>query len=320
MADSLPPELGDLLDIVQAGDLAVVLGFRVDTGTGLRYRFVRADVEEGFRRAARDSTVNSLRRLKGATVLGFDSSHLLEDKELFKRTLVDAGLEDVARVMSQPAILPAASFRDFDQKLDFYAFVYLFQRGVWAAFVRQAFQVHISGIHKLIAVFRSQRLTKPSEDQRVLRFDERFDLSLDSRACYVVSERAFDDLFIDRVEWQKRVPAQVDALVERGLPFANADDFIAACQSNLNMMKKLKRIADSDYLDLITPAKIRKLQAEYGLIATLLQGNSLVFDPSDRWRLLKILDDDYLRSGLTDRRYETNSKVRVTETKASVDN
>jgi hypothetical protein len=311
MPEPLPADLGALFDIVQSSDFTVVLGLREDEKTGLRYRFVRADVEEGFRRAARESTVNALRRFQGATILQYDSAHLLEDKEVFKRRLNDAGLEAVADVLAHPAVLPAASFRDFDRKIDFYAFVYLQRPEVWAAFIRQAFQVHVSGIHKLIAVYRAQRLAKPSDDQRVLRFDDRFDIALDSSHCYVVKETAFDDLFIDRAEWQKRVPAQVDALIERGLPFANAKEFIAACQSNLNMMKKLKRIAESDYLDLITPAKVRTLVAEYGLSRSLVAGDSFVFDPGDRWRILKVLDDDDVKSSLTERRYETNSKVHI---------
>lgn len=299
-------------DIVQTGDLAVVLGLR-DEGdkTALRYRFVRADVEEGFRQAAQESTTNALRRLGGAAILQYDSSHILDDKEVFERRLFDAGLEGVADVLSHPALLPAASFRDFDRKIDFYAFVYLAPAVRWAAFIRQAFQVHISGIHKLIAVYRRQRLAKPSADQRVLRFDDKFDMALDIQYCYVVNEKAFDDLFIDRSEWQARVPAQVDLLLERGVPITNSKEFVAACQSNLNMMKKLKRVAESDYLELITPAKLRRLVHEYNLSPTLLGKDSLVFDPAERWQILKVLDDDYLRSGLTERRYETNSKVHV---------
>jgi hypothetical protein len=39
---------------------------------------------------------------------------------------------------------------------------------------------------------------------------------------------------------------------------------------------------------------------------------SLVFDPSPakRFRILNLLNDDYLKSVLTEREYEVNSKVR----------
>jgi len=37
----------------------------------------------------------------------------------------------------------------------------------------------------------------------------------------------------------------------------------------------------------------------------------LVFEstPEQRWRILKLIDDDYLRSAMTSHRYEVNSKT-----------
>jgi hypothetical protein len=32
-------------------------------------------------------------------------------------------------------------------------------------------------------------------------------------------------------------------------------------------------------------------------------------EPEHRWRILKLVDDDYLRSTMTDARYEVNSKT-----------
>jgi hypothetical protein len=34
----------------------------------------------------------------------------------------------------------------------------------------------------------------------------------------------------------------------------------------------------------------------------------LVFDPKDRWAILKLLDDDYLESALTEQQYEVTGK------------
>ena len=34
----------------------------------------------------------------------------------------------------------------------------------------------------------------------------------------------------------------------------------------------------------------------------------LVFDPADKWAILRMLDDDYLQSIMTGEKYEVNSK------------
>jgi hypothetical protein len=312
MPDPIPTELAPLLDVVQAGNLSVILAFRDELQAGIRYRVLRADVDESFRRAAVTTVTSGIRALRGYDVVAYDSSRLSATKEMSKRTLAQAGLEELANTLRQPAVLNPAGFRDFDDGLAFYAFVFIEHGKSWVAFIRQAYQVQVSSIHKLVAVFRQQRLTKPSDDQRVLRFDEHFDFILDQASVYVLRDAAFDNLFVDRVELQARVPGQVDLLIEHGLPINNASEFVAACQTNLNMMRKLQRIADSGYLDQITPERIGRLVSEYKLSPAVISGGKLNFDPKDRWLILKMLDDDYLSSGLTDRRYEVNSKVTIT--------
>src|SRR6266581_7793288 len=270
-------KLGQFQDCVAVGNLAVILAFRIQAQTGIRYRVVRADVDEGFRRSAVDVTVAALRKFREFDVVPFDASRLLASEELFHRTVDDAGLSELAKKLHQPAVLEPAGYRDFDERLAFYAFV--FQRpNVWVAFIRQAYQVHVSGIHKLIAVFRQQRLTKPSADQRVLRFDDRFDLIVDQKDVYIDREEAFETLFVDRQAWQARVPAQIDLLVESGLPIKNLPELVAACQSNLNMMRKLQRIVDSGYLEQINIAKIERLVKEYKLSPTVISDGKLYFD------------------------------------------
>lgn len=59
---------------------------------------------------------------------------------------------------------------------------------------------------------------------------------------------------------------------------------------------------------------IRRAIAEHGLPVEVVQNDGqemLVFDPdpSRRWILLKLLDDDYLNSVMTHLKYEVNSKI-----------
>jgi hypothetical protein len=44
------------------------------------------------------------------------------------------------------------------------------------------------------------------------------------------------------------------------------------------------------------------------------EAERFVFDPSPklRWEILKLLDDDFVRSSLTQNRYEVNSKSAIT--------
>ncbi len=55
-------------------------------------------------------------------------------------------------------------------------------------------------------------------------------------------------------------------------------------------------------------------------IKTVKQGGveKLVFDPSDKWAILKLLDEDYLNSIMTGNKYEATGKRSMASQKALV--
>lgn len=85
------------------------------------------------------------------------------------------------------------------------------------------------------------------------------------------------------------------------------------------MISKVARVANQPYLNEITMEDINKTINEFDLKVDTTNENGvekLIFekDVRKRWIILKLLDDDYLGSVLTDRKYESNSKsVRSTE-------
>lgn len=78
------------------------------------------------------------------------------------------------------------------------------------------------------------------------------------------------------------------------------------------MQVKLNNIAGKSDLKKITIAKIKKVLKEFPKLKVQIKKDEgkemLVFDPSDKWALLRLLDDDYLKSLMTDKNYEVTGK------------
>ncbi len=99
---------------------------------------------------------------------------------------------------------------------------------------------------------------------------------------------------------------------------ANAADLRAAAATDVNMIAKLRSIAQKmasspAYATAMTTARLIEFAEEHGLeIDTEDRDGERQFvfspDPQHRWRILKLLDDDYLHSSLTELDYEVNSK------------
>lgn len=105
------------------------------------------------------------------------------------------------------------------------------------------------------------------------------------------------------------------------LPIAGGEELRAACESDLNMMRKLlsikHRMEQPGYPDAVDmPGVLAFLERNPHVDVPVDTSNgspTLVFRPQaqQRWALLKLLDDDFLRSDLTNINYEANSKTEV---------
>jgi hypothetical protein len=105
----------------------------------------------------------------------------------------------------------------------------------------------------------------------------------------------------------------VSAILKQ-VPVQNAGAFRAACTGQLQMLSKLAQIAKQPYFGRVTMKDILDTIKKFNIDVQIVKDGKkqkLVFDgnPKKRWLILKLLDDDYLGSTMTQERYEVNSKV-----------
>ena len=101
------------------------------------------------------------------------------------------------------------------------------------------------------------------------------------------------------------------------IPIFNLDDFKGVGTSDYRMAAKLASIKNKPYLANLTLSKVRevierhKLPIEINVDAAGKE--ALIFDPDPqrRFLILKLLDDDYLHSNMTEQDYAVNSKVAI---------
>ena len=143
-----------------------------------------------------------------------------------------------------------------------------------------------------------------------------FDLDVDCFSwggyLFIRSVPAFQRIFNYFEELREKADETVTAILEH-IPLSNADEFRAACTGQMQMMSKLAQIARKPYLNRVTLVDIRRTIDEFGLDVRVVEENGqekLLFEanPNKRWLILKLLDDDFLGSIMTNQKYEVNSK------------
>ncbi len=141
-------------------------------------------------------------------------------------------------------------------------------------------------------------------------FDEHVDCVLVGRLMFVSNKSNFEKIFRFYELLVSSATATL-AVIEECIPIDNFDEFKRSCEGHLLKLAKLKNIAAKPYLKRITMADIKKVIARYRLPIRVVgkgAGQKILFEPADRWAILRLLDDDYLESTMTKTGYEVNSK------------
>lgn len=138
-------------------------------------------------------------------------------------------------------------------------------------------------------------------------FDRQIDCFSFNKEILILNKNNFQQIFsfFDIVQSKAK---ETLAFINTKIAIHNPDLLESTCIGNLSMMLKLNNIASKDYLNRISGTEIQKLLGEFpGLGIELIDGK-IVFDPKNKWNLLRLLDDGFLSSGLTENQYEVSSK------------
>lgn len=149
-----------------------------------------------------------------------------------------------------------------------------------------------------------------------------FDMSVDcvqvGNLLFIFNKYNFHVMF--RLEELIRGVAQetVSRILAR-IPIVNESQFELDCQKPLSKLLKLRNLGRRPYLDSITMEDLERVIEARGLsITTVKEANGekrLVYDHSNPWALLTLLDDDHVTGDLTNLPYEAHSKSPVAEVK-----
>ena len=165
----------------------------------------------------------------------------------------------------------------------------------------------------LAAMWRDQDeydvISKP-----VLLFDKHIDCMSRGSSMFIFHKENFHYLFRFLEEVMKTAKHTLNVIKVR-VPIKNFAKFAHHCERHPQKMAKLKNISQKPYLKDLTIDKIQKVinrmnKEDLGeeFIKAINEERVLLYDEKKPWMLLKLLDDDYLWSEMTEIGYQIDGK------------
>lgn len=130
-----------------------------------------------------------------------------------------------------------------------------------------------------------------------------------SSKVFILNRSKFESFFSFIEIYSKEIEDNKEDL-ERIKLIENVNEFISFCASDSRKIKKLAQILRDGKADNIDRDKIKRITTEFRLNIEFTDDGKLKPTKENIWVVLRILNDDYLKSDVTGSKYETHSKVK----------
>lgn len=161
---------------------------------------------------------------------------------------------------------------------------------------------------KIAALFSSGTFDRIKDP--VFIFDDMVDCIAIAGQMIVIRKDNYHSIFQFFDEALKHA-TQTLSQIQTALPIDNAAQFENDCKSNALILMRLRGIAGRNYFPSLTLATLeKKIKADCLPIQISGTGKNrkLIYDPRHKWKFLRLLDDGFLSSDMTGRKYEATSK------------
>ena len=271
------------------------------------------NVADDAREALRTNVDRAIEDLETKDARQYDPDALLEDGEYFllDRDAVEDSMGILAFLDAGPES-PLLSPDDVAERPQlFYATLIGQELSQRLAFVSKSNPAKVvrSG---LFLTPKHDVLTKIDED--VFLFEDRVDLVVSQDKIVVFNQLAFEQWFRDTPVLQERVKDWIGGITDH-LPLDGdgADRLADRCRTNSRLRRVLYSIQTRGHLKDVSIARIRRHIRSQGLDPSqLVKNGRLVFDDADPTTLLKLLNEDLFKGGLTDEPFVVDRKSRRT--------
>ncbi len=275
-------------------------------------KITTADEVTSAMRTACRATIRRIQELEPKQY-GPDTHLAREEYMLVPTSLLDDGDSAPRDLLRRASGLDLIRAEELPSRpLYFYAVVVGNNPSDRTAFVRKANphkSIKRGGIAAKLTT-RGNTLTKVEDPVFIL--DSDFDLVILKDTALVVNQNAFELIFRDAGALMDRYPEWVTEIADH-LPFDGdgAKLLIAAAVRDSRVSRRLRALHERGYLrdGKVKIEQIRRLARKEGLDPNqLIRDGKLVFDPSDRFVLLKLLNEDLFTGGLSGERFEVDRK------------
>lgn len=156
-------------------------------------------------------------------------------------------------------------------------------------------------------LYKEGRFDRLNDD--ILTLEKNFDCIFYQNKIYILNIKNFESIFGYLDKWLVGIKKNINILEEKSI-IENFSDFYDMCASDPKKIKKLQKILDNEFKEKINKELVKNVNKDYNLSLSLNEKGELNVNGKNIWAVLRLLDDDHLKSTYSTNKYIAHSKEK----------
>ncbi len=168
----------------------------------------------------------------------------------------------------------------------------------------------------ILAKVQGRRFDKIEEASLV--FERGYQVAVFDGFVFIFKQSGFERLFQFYAELASGA-GETLAQIQDIVPIANFDEFRVDAMGHPYKLRKLRNISQSTYLSALQMRKLKETIREYALPIDVVEEGGvekLRYDRDHPWAILQLLEDQFVKSPTTGKKYAANSKREISTSSA----
>lgn len=293
--------------------------FRRKNGSSLEFELMELDLETSIAVEIKNTYLGFLRFIDGR-IGGQDSSFSeynvnvpYTDTNMFT---IDASEIPYYNRIKNDSKLLEFDMRELKSSTKIWGYLVYIRNGDSSIeFFKKSTQNQILKPNRLSMMLRGDQARFQKVTDPIFSLERKFDVAIieinGEKKSLILNKGNFEMFFSVNELYSSNLEEKKPALQKQEL-IDDTEEFLEICGSDLKKQRKLLSVmSDTDRFTNLNISKIQRTITEYKVQGVSLKNNKLEITRSNIWTVLKLLDDDYLKSSMTDIKYETYSKKRA---------
>jgi hypothetical protein len=297
-------EVYNKLKTVSQENINLFLITRNKKGEKIVYGALTTEIEEGIRQDFINTVQNQLDIIKSKGIRKRNYTTAKTDDD-FIETIEKDNIKYLDSILTT---MVRADLESYTPKYDNKLWAYAIDMGDIILFQKISAQKILTPSKKILLTFGGEgKFSKFEQSLFAMNFD--IDCVYCDETMYIINKVPFENIFSFVEQFKKEIDVKIANLATKDV-IVKLDSISDKCKTDPRKIKRLHAALNNGVINVLNVDIANKINSDYNLNLNFNADGKIEVNDDNIWDVLRVINDDYLKSIVTNNKYEIHGKLK----------